>query len=239
MAESLLPLKKKDGTEKKPVTRKGVKKAVTKALDATDQKIQDALKPLTDKFGRLDELFAKVETLVKPPADPNKKEDPNKRDDAASDTEMGRIRAQLADAQRTIADQGKLLNTEKEERVKASERADKSDRQAAIRLAMGNYALAKGAEDTAFRLINMEVDRAEDGSLVGGKDKLPLEAFVKEVFTAHDYFLAPVDVTGVNPPKGMARGSSTVGIEDITPDMKPETKAAVYAQMSKAAQALQ
>jgi hypothetical protein len=116
----------------------------------------------------------------------------------------------------------------------ANERAEKSDRENQIRTAMNTFAFAgDNARDAAYRLLELDIQRAESGELVG-PGNLPLVDYVKDALTKkHDYLLAPPDVSGAGAARGTTRQISSVGLETIKPDMTTSDRADVVREIQR------
>lgn len=143
------------------------------------------------------------------------------------DPEVAKLRKQLEQMNKRQAE----ADAERE-REKTAVREEKKD--AAIRkeLAKFNF-IDDEAFESGYARLARDIKFAEDGSLVGGADEMPLGKFVGERMAKMDFLTKPREVGGAGAANG---GKQTAGgeidIDDIKPGMTAEQIAKVMAKLS-------
>ena len=138
--------------------------------------------------------------------------------------------------ERKLADLMAKLEAEQKRREEAERKAEERERHAAIRSVLAQYQFAnEAAREDAFRIFRDAVRRAEDGSLVGGEDELPLEQFIAEEMKRREYLLAPKPAAGAGASAGARRGGApAITLDDIKPGMTKEQELAALAAIRQA-----
>lgn len=169
--------------------------------------------------------------------------DPNNPNPAGGnkgpDPQTNVLLKELQDRTKAQGDQIQRLQREKQE---ADERAERSERHGTIRQALTNlHFVTDSAAKTAFQLVEPNVKRLDDGTLIGtvnGAD-FPLDAFVKDYLSKeHPYLLKASGISGSG--AGSGTGGVRMGVKadvnDIKTGMKPETRESVVASIAAALQ---
>ncbi len=219
---------RREGEDDLPMNRKGVAAMVKEAIAGLiNTDLPNAVKTHTAPIMTgLDEVRAAIRGRVQdppvvPPVVPPVALPPE-------------ISGRLAELERTNAGLAKDLKTITEGKKSADEKAEKAERQNAIKDALNGYQFVNDtARASAYRLIELEIKRADDGQLIGGEN-LPLGNYVTEMMKTNDYLLAPEDTGGSGASRQQIRQQSGVGIETIKKGMTGDERAAVVAQISNA-----
>lgn len=217
---------------KKPLTKKGMNKAINNAIAnltkaELPKAIEAQLKPITDQLAEV------LKATKGGGGDEGNKggDEGNKGGNGGNGGNTGKlppeVQAVLNDLQRSNKSLADELQRIKDEKVASDKKAEEAERNSAIRAELGKYNFASdSAAESAFRLINLEVARDEDGKLIAGN--LPLDAFVKEALTTkHDYFLASKEVGGAGAQRTQQRRTAAPSLDDIRKDMSAEKRAEV------------
>lgn len=123
----------------------------------------------------------------------------------------------------------------------AEENAERSDRHGKIKMALSGMQFANDrAGETAFQIVEPQVKRQDDGTVIGG-DNLPLEVFFRDFITReHPYLLKGTGAAGAGASGGgggTGRGAVTADISMIKPGMTPQERQLVLAAITSATQA--
>jgi hypothetical protein len=136
---------------------------------------------------------------------------------------------------KTVETLNKTVETERSERIKATEAGREKERLSLIRTELAKQGLADHAVDDAFRFFRDEVKYTESGDLVGGADELPLAEFVKGVVEKRTHWLPPVPAGGAGATTGRGgKGAPAASLDDIGMHQTKEQRAATYAAIQRA-----
>lgn len=145
--------------------------------------------------------------------------------------EMKRMGEQLASTQTAL----KQLQVDKDA---AEKRAETTDRHGKIRTALSSIEYAgPNAVETAFAIVEPQVRKLDDGTLVGG-DNLPLVDWLKDYMPKeHGYLLKPTGASGAGASGGSggSRSAGVVTTDMIKPGMTQAERAAVTARIAEVA----
>lgn len=129
------------------------------------------------------------------------------------------VNAELKRLGDLVKGQGSQIEGLKKDRDDAIQKAERAEKNSVIRTALGELQFATPkAFDTAFSIVESQVQKLEDGTYVGG-DNLPLVDFFKDFLPKeHAYLLKPTGASGAGASNGGA--PARVGRTDIA-DIKP------------------
>jgi hypothetical protein len=149
---------------------------VRKMIDDSINGFAKRFKGEIDKtLGPLNETLAK---LVKPPETPPPDPDPKTGLDPKVATELSELR-------KTVGALNTRLQSSEEREKAANERAEKTDRESAVRTLLNGYKWATPrAQESAFKTFFPEITRSEDGTLVA--NGVTAEAWIKEQMALSD-----------------------------------------------------
>ena len=194
--------------------------------------IDEKLAPITTGLAGINEALAK---LTQPPANGNEGNNKNN-----VPPELNVTLKQLQDTTKT---QGAQIETLKKEKMEADQRAEKSERHSVIHAALSNlHFVNDAAAATAFNVVEPNIKRLEDNSLIGAignGDHFPVDAFVKDYLTKeHSYLLRASGASGSGAPAngGGPRMGVKADIGDIKSGMSAETRSSVLASIGAALQ---
>jgi hypothetical protein len=217
-----------------------VQALITQALSGAEKK---TTKAITDAVGGLQTQvttqFSEITNILKGFA-------PKPGDGTGGDKKDGQnpeLTAKVIEYERNQRQLQEQLQQLQVENKKAKEDAERAERHARIRSALGAYQfLNEDAGETAFNLMERDIRRdADTGNLVGGPDGalLPYDVFIKEMLNGkHSYLLNARPVAGSGATRGGDRMSHQSGMmgttEMIKPNMRAEERAAVIAAIQQA-----
>lgn len=199
-----------------------------------------ALGPIGDQLKAVaDKLNTQPSPAPAPPPAPAAVPPPAPAPAPAPATTDPLMNAQLLEMRRAneaMAAQVKALN---DKNVEAEKKADHAERASIIDRALGDFQFARPeARNTAVSLIEREIKRMDDGTLVAGNN-LPVLDFAKDfVSNQHAYLLAPTGAggAGVTPGSGVPGSGKPVDMNDIKPGMSDAQRQAAYAAVAAALQ---
>jgi Skp family chaperone for outer membrane proteins len=143
------------------------------------------------------------------------------------DPEVAKLRRNQERLQKEIAE-------ERAERAREKEAVKQEKLDAAIRRELSKTQFVDDdAFDAAYAAVARKIKYNDDGQIVGGDDDQPLSKYVDSHLKKLTGLIRPKDVNGA----GVTNGGKVVGGTDvdtdrIKPGMKPEEKAAIYAQIA-------
>ncbi len=208
--------------------------------------VAEALKPLKADFTKtISETFLPVTEKLDGFADILKALQPQQSSKKDGETTPDpQMVARLMEQER----QAKALNEQVQRLTKENEQAkvdaERSDRSARIRAALGQFQfVSEDAAETAFNLMERAIRRdSETGNLIGGPDgqALPFDIYIKETLNSkHAYLLGTKYAGGSGATRGDAKlGNSGVMVgttEMIRPGMRQEERSAVIQQIQHVA----
>ena len=124
----------------------------------------------------------------------------------------------------------KQMDDLKAEREKATQQAEKENRESLIRSKLSKLPIREDAVDDAFALFSSKVTRAEDNSLIA--DNLPFDQYIDTQLSGRmKYLLKPEDKSGSGASAGQRVNGKTVDLNSISPTSTPEELAAYAAQI--------
>jgi hypothetical protein len=150
------------------------------------------------------------------------------------------VNAMMLEMKRTIENQAAQVKALNDKNAESERKADIAERQSIIDRALGDFSFARPeARQTALRLIESEIKRMDDGTLVAGENLTP-DAFIKDFIpNQHAYLLAPVNAGGSGASVGVSmQGARAATTEMIGPNMKAEDRAAIVAAIQNASASL-
>jgi hypothetical protein len=214
-----------------------VQSLITAAISGVEKKltksISDTVTPLQTQVTN---QFAEITNILKsfaPSTTPGEKKEGQTPELTAKVIEYERNQKQLQEQLQALQVENK----------KAKEDAERAERHARIRSALGAYAfLNEDAGETAFNLMERDIRRDSDsGNLIGGPDGaiLPFDVYIKEMLNGkHSYLLNARPVNGAGATRGGERMHPSSGMmgttEMIKSGMRPEERAAVIAAIQQA-----
>lgn len=176
--------------------------------------------------------------LVQPPAPPTSGDpapagdpapEPGTDPKAKPDPEIARLR-------KTVEQLTKSIGDERAARIETEKAAAIKEQNAILRTELGKLGVAAERVDAAMRIFGPDVKRAQDGSLVGGADEVPLAEWLGETMKGHQYLLPPKDVGGAGTrPGGVHASTKPVDIDSIRPGMSADDLARARAEIARVA----
>jgi hypothetical protein len=190
---------------------------------------------LADVNKSINGAMARLEKMLKPKPEETPKPDTT----VETDTDEGGDKSKPTDPkvkalEKRLADMAAKWEASEKARQETETRAKAEKLNGTLRTELLKYVPAERI-DAALRIFGPDVRYAEDGTIVGGADELPLSEFVEAAIQKHEYLLPPKQVGGAGATAGTRRGQQSVDLNEIKPGMKPEDLARVREAIARAA----